>query len=79
MKTYETTATVAADGSVKVKAPPELINQEVDVILRTKRPSAAERVAAWERLCRRIQSLPHIQQVTEEDIQREIDAVRAGQ
>ena len=77
MKAYETKGTVGADGILTVEAPRELANQDVDVMILPKRPPAAERVAAWERLCRRLQDLPHIQRISEEDIQREIDAVRS--
>ncbi len=78
MKAYETSGTVGADGALKVEAPRELANQEVEVLITPKRPPAAERVAAWERLCRRVQGLPQIQQITDEDIQQEIEAVRGG-
>ena len=77
MKAYETKGTVGADGTLTVDAPQELANQDVDVVILPKRPPAAERVAAWERLCRRLQNAPHIQGISEEDIQREIDAVRS--
>ena len=78
MKAYETKGTVGADGTLTVEAPRELANQDVDVLIVPKRPPAAGRVAAWERLCRRLQNVPHLQRVSEEDIQREIDAVRSG-
>ncbi len=78
MKAYETKGTVGADGTLTVEAPRELANQDVDVLIVPKRPPAAERVAAWERLCLRLQNVPHLQRISEEDIQREIDAVRNG-
>ncbi|MGH8771899.1 MAG: hypothetical protein ACREV2_12075 [Burkholderiales bacterium] len=69
---------MAEDGSVKIQAPADLRNKEVEVIVMPKRPPAAERVAAWERLFRELRSSPRVQGITEEDIQREIDAVRSG-
>jgi hypothetical protein len=65
------------DGWFKVQAPAELENQEVDVIIVSKRPPAAERKAAWQRLCQEIQSLPAAKEITDEDIQKEIDEYRA--
>ena len=78
MKAYETSGTVGADGALKIEAPQELANQEVEVLITPKRPPAAERVAAWERLCRRVQGLAQIQRITDEDIEKEINAGRGG-
>jgi hypothetical protein len=69
---------VQPDGWLTVQAPPELKNQEVEVIILPPRPPAAQRVAAWQRLCSEIQSLPGSTQITDEDIQKEIDDYRAG-
>lgn len=79
MTAFETKGTVGPDGCLTVEAPQELANQEVNVVILPKRPPAAERLAAWERLRRRLRDLPHIQRISEEDIQREIEAVRSGQ
>lgn len=70
--------TVQADGWLTVQAPPELQNQEVDVIILPSQPPASERIAAWQRVCHGIQSLPSSRDVTDDDIQREIDDYRAG-
>ena len=43
------------DGTLTVEAPRKLANLDVDVLIVPKRPPAAERVAAWERLCRCLQ------------------------
>jgi hypothetical protein len=69
---------VEPDGWLKVQAPPELENQEVDVIIVPQRPPAAERVAAWQRLCEESKNLPSSKEITDEDIQKEIDDYRAG-
>jgi hypothetical protein len=68
---------IEPDGWLKVQAP-ELENQEVDVIIVPKRPPATERSAHWQRLCEEIQSLPGSKEITDEDIQKEIDDYRAG-
>jgi len=78
MNTVTKKTKVESDGWLKVQAPPELENQEVDVIIVPKRPRAAERVAAWKRLAEEVQTLPGSKEITDEDIQKEIDDYRAG-
>lgn len=46
MKVYETKGTVGTDGTLKLQAPPELANTEVNVLILPKRLPVAERVAA---------------------------------
>src|SRR2546426_1055252 len=58
MNTVTKRTKVEPDGWLKVQAPPELENQEVDVIIVPQRLPAAERVAAWQRLCEESQNLP---------------------
>jgi hypothetical protein len=77
MNTVTKKTKVEPDGWLKVQAPPELENQ-VDVIIIPRRPPAAERVAGWRRLCDEIQNLPGSKEITDEDIQKEIDDYRAG-
>lgn len=78
MNTITKKTKVEPDGWLKVQAPPELEHQEVDVIIVPQRPPAAERVAAWQRLCDEAQTLPSSKELTDEDIQKEIDDYRAG-
>ena len=78
MNTVTKKTKVESDGWLKIQAPPELENQEVDVIIIPQRPPAAERVAGWNRLAEEIQSLPNSKEITDEDIQKEIDDYRAG-
>ena len=77
MNTVTKKTKIDADGWLKVQAPAELENQEVDVIIVPQRPPAAERVAAWQDLGEKAQNLPDSKAITEEEIQREIDAYRA--
>lgn len=79
MNTVTKKTKVERNGWLRIQAPPELENQEVDVIIVPKRPSSSVREAAWRRLCNETQSLPSAQDITEEDIQKEIDEHRAGQ
>jgi hypothetical protein len=78
MNTVTKKTKVEADGWLKVQAPAELQNQEVDVIIVPQRPPAAERVAAWQALGEKAQNLPDSKAITEEEIQGEIDDYRAG-
>ncbi|MEP6912710.1 MAG: hypothetical protein ABI923_08140 [bacterium] len=78
MNTITKKTKVEPDGWLKVQAPPELENQEVDVIIVPQRPPAAERVAAWQRLCDEAQAQPSSKELTDEDIQKEIEDYRAG-
>ena len=78
MNTVTKKTRVEPDGWLKVQAPPELENQEVDVIIVPRRPAASERVAAWQGLSEDTQSLPDWEEITEEEIQKEIDDYRAG-
>ncbi len=78
MNTVTKKTKVEPDGWLKVQAPPELENQEVDVIIVPRRPPAAERLAAWQCLCEEIQSLPTSKEITDEDIQKETDDYRVG-
>jgi len=79
MNTVTKKTSVEPDGWLKIQAPPELENQEVDVIIVPQRPPAEKRVAAWRRVCEEIQNPDGSKGITDEDIQKEIDDYRAGQ
>ena len=76
MNTVTKKIRVESDGWLKIQAPPELENQEVDVIIVPQRPPAVERLAAWRGLCKEIQNLPDSKEITEDDVQKEIDDYR---
>ena len=78
MNTVTKKTRVESNGWLKIQAPPELENQEVDVIIVPQRPIASERLAAWRRLCEATQTVLDANEITEEDIQKEIDDHRAG-
>jgi hypothetical protein len=78
MNTLMKRTKVESDGWLKIQAPPELENQEVDVIIIPQRPTASERVAAWRRSTEEIGRLPGSNDLTDEEIQKEIDDYRAG-
>ena len=78
MNTVTKKIKVEADGWLKIQAPPELENQEVEVIIIPRRPSASERLTAWRRLSEEAQAIPKSKNITEEEIQKEIDDYRTG-
>ena len=78
MKTYETSATVEAAGQVCVVGVPFAAGTEVDVLIRPKRESAEEFSAAWQRVCSEIRSTAGTQDISDEEIQKEIDDYRAA-
>lgn len=78
MNTLTKKTKVESDGWLKIQAPPELENQEVDVIIIPQRPSVSERVAAWRRLTEGIENLSSSEDISDEEIQKEIDDYRAG-
>ena len=78
MNTVTKKTKIEPNGWLKVQAPPELENQEVEVIIIPQRPTAPERLAAWQRLSEETQGLADSKEITEEEIQQEIDNYRAG-
>ena len=79
MKTYETSATVEDQGQVHVAGVPFAPGTEVDITISPKRRSADEFGAFWRRLCADLRGRPGLQNISEEDIRKEIDAHRADQ
>jgi hypothetical protein len=51
---------------------------EVEVTVSPKRKSGDEIAAAWQRVCGQLRSLPQAGTITDDEIQVEIDAYRAG-
>jgi hypothetical protein len=78
MNTVTKKIKVKAGGWLTIQAPPELENQEVEVIIIPQRANSSERVAAWRRLSQDAQDLTDSKNITEEEIQKEIDDYRAG-
>lgn len=78
MNTLMKRTKVESNGWLKIQAPPELENQEVDVIIIPQRPNASERVATWSRLIQDARRRLESEGITEEEIHKEIDDYRAG-
>ena len=77
MKTFSTSATVEANGTVGLSGVPFATGTEVEITVCPKRPSAEAFRAAWMRVCRELRVRTQNQNLTDDDIQTEIDAYRA--
>ena len=51
---------------------------EVEVTISPKRRSAEEFSVAWQRVCAELRGRPGLQNITDEEIHKEIDCYRAG-
>jgi hypothetical protein len=78
MQAYETSATVQGQGEVHVAGVPFAVGTEVEVMISPRRKDAAEFAQAWERVCRQIRATPGADELSDADIQSEIDRYRAG-
>jgi hypothetical protein len=78
MQAYETSATVQSQGEVHVAGVPFEPGTEVEVTISPRRKKAEEFAAAWQRVCEQIRRIPALQDLTDADIQREIDHYRTG-
>lgn len=79
MTAYETTATIETGGALRLSDVPFEPGTQVEVFIAPKRASAAEFVARWQQVCQAMRGELAGQEITDEEIQAEIDAYRAGQ
>jgi hypothetical protein len=79
MNSYETSATVEEQGRVLVAGVPFAPGTEVEVSISPKRLAGEEFTAAWRRVCAELRAQPGLQDITDEDIRKEIDRYRTGQ
>ena len=79
MPAYETTATIDSGGELRLSDVPFEPGTQVEVFVMPKRSSADEFVAKWQQVCQAIRSQQTGSEITDEEIQAEIDAYRAGQ
>lgn len=76
MKAYETFATVEPQRQIRLADLPFEPGTEVEIFVNAKRGSTIDFATEWNRLCGRLRaSNPEI---SDEDIQKEVDAFRAG-
>jgi hypothetical protein len=78
MNAFESSTTVQPLGEIRVPGVPFAPGTEVEVTIVPKRKSPDEFNAAWERVCSELRTSVGEQNLTEDDLQREIDDYRAG-
>jgi hypothetical protein len=78
MNAYETSATVQGQGVVSVSGIPFQPGTQVRVIVAPKRGSGEEFARAWAQWIREIRDRPEAREITDDEIQKEIDDYRAG-
>jgi hypothetical protein len=76
MKFYETVTTIAAQGEVRLAGLPFAPGTEVEVTVTPKRGAADEFANQWKRVCDEIRA--RAGQISDDEIQKEIDAYRKG-
>ncbi len=76
MKAFETTTIVDSTGEIRVAAVPFSAGTEVDVIVSAKRGSGEDFRRQWEEVCRQLRSQPMNENVSDEEIQAEVDGHR---
>jgi hypothetical protein len=79
MQAYETSATVQGQGFVSVAGVPFAPGTEVEVTISPKRSLPEQFAAAWQRVCRDLRTTEGVENITDDEIQKEIDRYRAGQ
>lgn len=78
MKAYETAATVEREGKLQIAGVPFAPGTQVDVMVRLRRKSAEEFAVAWREVCQELRTVTGATDISEAQIQREIDDHRAG-
>ncbi len=78
VKSFETDTIVDANGEIRLSQVPYSPGTEVQVSISPKRQSAAEFLSAWQQVCDTQRNMPHLQQITDAEIQHEIDDYRTG-
>jgi hypothetical protein len=76
MKAYETNATVEGRGQIHLAGVPFAAGTEVEVTISPKRRSAEEFAAEWQEICEKLRQRPGLSEISDEEIQKEIDDLR---
>jgi hypothetical protein len=78
MTAYETHITLTDPGKITLANLPFRAGQQVKIMIVIEDENRAERLRQWKALFKELQSLPQAQQITDEEIAKEIQAYRAG-
>ena len=76
MKAYETSATVGLEGQLRLAGVPFDAGTEVEVMVHAKRRTSNDFTAEWNRIVQLLRA--RAGQISDDEIQAEIDAYRAG-
>jgi len=77
MKSFETSTTVQPQGDVRVAGVPFAPGTEVEVSISPKRKDGADFAAAWQQVCGALRRSA-TKEISDDDIQKEVDDYRAG-
>lgn len=77
MKAFETSTTVEPEGDVRVVGVPFAPGTEVEVTISLRRKSAEEFAETWRRVTAEFRKLPQGREISDEEMQQEIDDYRA--
>lgn len=78
MQAYKTYVTVESSGEIVLKNLPFAPGSRVEVVVIEESFEAEQAVAQWQASNQRIRALSGIEEITEADIQAEIDAYRSA-
>ena len=79
MQSFETSATVGDNGQAQLTGLPFPSGTEIEVSVIPRRRPPEDFAAAWERVSRELRSARSVKNITDDEIQAEINAHRAGQ
>lgn len=79
MVAYEAHITITDPNKITLVDLPFRIGQQVKVVIEIEDKDRAERLRQWKQLFKEIQALPQVQDITEEDIAKEIEDYRVGE
>jgi hypothetical protein len=78
MQTYRAVVKVGQDGRIEVSGAPFPPGEEVEVVVSDNRLTREQRLALWDEAVRKLRSTPGVEQITDEDIEAEIEAYLLG-
>ena len=76
MQTFRAVVKVGQDGRIEVSGAPFPPGEEVEVVVSDNRLTREQRLALWDEAVRKLRATPGVEQITDEDIEAEIEAYR---
>lgn len=78
MKAYKTFLTIGASKNITLSHLPFDPGQQVEVVLLETKENKKANIDSFKKLFKKTQSLAHVKKISEEDIEKEIQAYRAS-